>query len=72
MREKAAHLDFSAFVSEELEEKIKELAEISMGTEISDEDIENIVFLCDQVRYILVFVFNVSSERRKLNLVKVS
>jgi len=49
MREKAVHLDFSALVSEEIEEKIKELAEISMGTEISEEDIENIVFLCDQV-----------------------
>merc|ERR1712048_1285202 len=31
------------------EEKVKEAAEISMGTEISDEDILNIKHLCQQV-----------------------
>merc|ERR1712179_457286 len=34
---------------EEVEEKVKEAAEISMGTEISEEDITNIRHLCQQV-----------------------
>merc|ERR1712083_493081 len=34
---------------EEVEEKVKEAAEISMGTEISEEDITNIKYLCGQV-----------------------
>lgn len=33
-----------------MEEKVKEAAEISMGTEISQDDIINIQHLCDQVR----------------------
>merc|ERR1712106_131768 len=33
----------------EVEEKVKEAAEISMGTEISEEDITNIKHLCEQV-----------------------
>lgn len=41
--------DLSAILPEELEEEIKEAAEISMGTEISEEDIDNIHALCDQV-----------------------
>lgn len=49
MRENTATCNFSEILPEEVEEKLKEAAEISMGTEISDEDIMNIVFLCDQV-----------------------
>lgn len=49
MREAASSTDFSDLITEEEEEKVKEAAEISMGTEISEEDIENITFLCDQV-----------------------
>ncbi|ORZ22217.1 hypothetical protein BCR42DRAFT_344890 [Absidia repens] len=41
--------DLSAILPEELETEVKEAAEISMGTEISEEDIENIHALCDQV-----------------------
>ena len=41
--------DLSSILPEELEKEVKELAEISMGTEISDEDIFNIRHLCDQV-----------------------
>jgi nucleolar protein 58 len=41
--------DLSAILPEELEQEVKELAEISMGTEISDEDIFNIRHLCEQV-----------------------
>jgi nucleolar protein 58 len=41
--------DFSDILPEELESEIKQLAEISMGTEISDQDIENISYLCEQI-----------------------
>ncbi|KAK8394391.1 hypothetical protein O3P69_006527 [Scylla paramamosain] len=49
-REKAVASDFSAILSEEMEEKVKEAAEVSMGTEISEEDIINIKCLCEQVQ----------------------
>jgi hypothetical protein len=41
--------DLSEIVPEDVEAKVKEAAEISMGTEISVEDIDNIQMLCDQV-----------------------
>ncbi|KAJ2083224.1 Nucleolar protein 58 [Coemansia sp. RSA 988] len=41
--------DLADILPEELEAELKEAAEISMGTEISDEDLLNIVALCDQV-----------------------
>ena len=34
---------------EEVEQEVKDAAEISMGTEISDEDRINVTYLCDQV-----------------------
>jgi len=49
MRTNASSTDFSDLLPEELEEQVKEAAEISMGTEISEEDIENIHFLAEQV-----------------------
>lgn len=48
-REHASASDLSDILPEEIEEKVKEAAEISMGTEISDDDILNIHQLCDQV-----------------------
>lgn len=48
-RENTASSDLSDVLPEEVEEKVKEAAEISMGTEISEEDIINIQHLCDQV-----------------------
>ena len=48
-RTTAAKLDLSAYLPEEVEQEVKEAAEISMGTEISDEDLLNITYLCDQV-----------------------
>jgi len=48
-RENAKSTDMSEVLPEEVEEKVKEAAEISMGTEISDEDITNIRHLCQQV-----------------------
>ncbi|KAM7279802.1 hypothetical protein ACFE04_006936 [Oxalis oulophora] len=48
-RENAAKLDFSEILPEEVEAELKEAAVISMGTEISDMDMDNIRDLCDQV-----------------------
>lgn len=41
--------DLSDILPEDVEEKVKEAAEISMGTEISEEDIQNIQILCDEI-----------------------
>ncbi|KAJ3111186.1 Ribosomal RNA processing protein 1 A [Phlyctochytrium bullatum] len=48
-RTNAATTDLSSILPEELEHEVKEAAEVSMGTEISDEDIENITHLCEQI-----------------------
>merc|ERR1712209_114795 len=48
-RDNAKTIDLSDVLPEEVEEKVKEAAEISMGTEISGEDIINIKHLCQQV-----------------------
>lgn len=48
-RENTATADLSDILPEDIDEKVKEAAEISMGTEISEDDITNIVQLCDQV-----------------------
>jgi len=49
VRTNAKSMDFSDVLPEEVEEKVKEAAEISMGTEISEEDILNIKHLCEQI-----------------------
>ncbi|KAK4483258.1 hypothetical protein RD792_010442 [Penstemon davidsonii] len=48
-RTNAAKLDFSEILPEEVETELKEAAMISMGTEVSDLDLENIKDLCNQV-----------------------
>lgn len=48
-RENMAATDLSDILPEDVEEKVKEAAEISMGTEISDEDTINIQALCDEI-----------------------
>ncbi|CAA7406018.1 unnamed protein product [Spirodela intermedia] len=48
-RVNAASLDFSEVLTEEIEAELKEASSISMGTEVSDLDLENIKALCDQV-----------------------
>ncbi|KAI8427325.1 hypothetical protein MSG28_001904 [Choristoneura fumiferana] len=48
-RDNASKTDLSDILPEDLEEKVKEAAEISMGTEISDDDIQNIQNLCDEI-----------------------
>ena len=53
-------MDLSDILPADLEQKVKDVAQISMGTEISDEDIIHISCLCDQVNR------NPSSKRYKL------
>ena len=48
-RERAAGLDFSDVLDEEVEAALKDAAVVSMGTEISEEDVLNIQALADQV-----------------------
>lgn len=51
-REKAVGVDFSGIhLEEEVEAQLKEAAVVSMGTEVSEEDMLNICALCDQVRH---------------------
>lgn len=49
MRQGISNSDLSTVLPEEVEEEVREAAEISMGTEISVEDMANISHLCDQV-----------------------
>ncbi|KAF9645057.1 Nop domain-containing protein [Thelephora ganbajun] len=48
-RTNAAKTDLASILPEDLEATVKAAAEISMGTEISDSDINHIHSLCDQV-----------------------
>eukprot|EP01104_Vermistella_antarctica_P012224 TRINITY_DN34_c0_g1_i1.p1 TRINITY_DN34_c0_g1~~TRINITY_DN34_c0_g1_i1.p1 ORF type:complete len:540 (-),score=252.41 TRINITY_DN34_c0_g1_i1:88-1707(-) len=48
-RTNAPTTDFSSLLPEEIEEELKQSVKISMGTEVSEDDIENIVALCEQV-----------------------
>lgn len=52
VRTKAVKTDLSDVLPEDIEKELKEAAEISMGTEIAEEDIENIQMLCDQVIFL--------------------
>jgi len=45
----APDCDFSDIISDEVEEQLKETALLSMGTEISDHDLNHIKSLCEQV-----------------------
>ncbi|XP_057193877.1 nucleolar protein 58 isoform X1 [Triplophysa rosa] len=48
-RTNVSSTDLSDILPEEIEAEVKLAAEISMGTEVSEEDIANIMHLCDQV-----------------------
>ncbi|KAI1764869.1 nucleolar protein nop5 [Hypoxylon sp. FL1150] len=49
LRENAANTDFSEILPEDIETRVKAAAEVSMGTEILDFDLENIKLLAEQV-----------------------
>merc|ERR1712168_327473 len=48
-KEKTAETDLSSILPEDIEEELKAAAEISMGTDISEEDIANVSYLCEQI-----------------------
>jgi len=48
-RDNMVNTDMSDILPEDVEEKVKEAAEISMGTEVSEDDIVNIQNLCDEI-----------------------
>uniref|UniRef100_A0A8C9SAQ3 Nucleolar protein 58 n=1 Tax=Scleropages formosus TaxID=113540 RepID=A0A8C9SAQ3_SCLFO len=48
-RTNVVNTDLSDILPEEVEAEVKLAAEISMGTEVSEQDIRNILHLCDQV-----------------------
>ncbi|CAL1412377.1 unnamed protein product [Linum trigynum] len=47
-RENAAKLDLSEILPEEVEEEVKEAAKISMGSEMDEYDMANIMELCNR------------------------
>lgn len=50
MKNSAATTDLSEVIEdEEIQSKVKEYAEISMGSDIADEDLENIKYLCQNI-----------------------
>ncbi|KAI9917280.1 hypothetical protein PsorP6_012875 [Peronosclerospora sorghi] len=49
MRTNVKSLDFSDILSDDVEASMREVCEISMGTDISEEDVTNISALCEQV-----------------------
>ena len=49
MRTNINKVDLSGILPEETIEEIKEVAQISMGSEISADDMLNIQLLCDQI-----------------------
>jgi nucleolar protein 58 len=49
MKTNTADSDFSEVLPEDLEKQVKEAAEISMGSEITEDDETNIRELCDQI-----------------------
>jgi len=49
MRKTVQTIDFSDILSDDVESAMKDVCEVSMGTEISEEDVLNISALCDQV-----------------------
>ncbi|KXS16409.1 Nop domain-containing protein [Gonapodya prolifera JEL478] len=65
VRTNAAAADLSTILPEELELQVKTAAEISMGTEISPEDVANITYLCDQVVSLSDYRASLSSYLRQ-------
>src|SRR3989338_2996508 len=45
----ATKVDLSSVLPEDLVEEVRNVAKVSMGTDIAEEDIQNVISLCDQV-----------------------
>lgn len=60
MRTNASVTDLSTVLPENIEQEVKEQAEISMGFEISEDDVLNISHLCDQVSLTNTIVGSIS------------
>jgi nucleolar protein 58 len=60
MRSKAIDTDLSGILPEDIEKDVKDAAEISMGTEISDTDEKYIHALCDQILELTDYRANLS------------
>lgn len=58
MRENAKSIDLSSILSPALEEQVKNAAEISMGTEIAEDDITHIVQMCDEVIFYFICILS--------------
>lgn len=61
MRQNTHDADLSAFLPEELESAVKTSAEVSMGTEMMDEDLESIIKLAQEVISLTGFRSQLSS-----------
>lgn len=48
-KDKCAETDLSSILPEDVEAEVKAAAEISMGTDMADEDVVNVNYLCDQI-----------------------
>lgn len=59
IRTNAIHIELNSLLQPDVEAEVKEAAELSMGTEISKDDLRHIVSLCEQV-------INLSDYRTKL------
>ncbi|KAF9050771.1 Nop domain-containing protein [Hymenopellis radicata] len=69
-RTNASSTSFAAILPEDLEAAVKAAAEISMGTEISDADIDHIHSLCDQVISISAYRTQLSEYlRNRMNAI---
>jgi nucleolar protein 58 len=64
MRTASITMDLSDVLTGDLEQRVKDAAQISMGTEISDEDILHISGLCDQVGswFFIFYLIRVKDE----------
>lgn len=67
-RDKSADVDFSGVLEQEVEDALKAAAQISMGTEISEEDLSNIIALCDQVRQRCRALVGARSDQARMGL----
>ena len=74
VRSNASETDLSEILPEEVEEQVKAAAEVSMGTEITEDDLNNIKALAEQIvdfaayrEQLSLLVFSYESYRTKFD-----